>query len=368
MSAFLEKFDVGPPDGLRVAVKDTIDIGGRPTRAGSRSLQNAAAAVQNAVVVDLVLKAGCRIVGKTVLHELAFGITGLNDWAGTPVNTRYPELIPGGSSSGSAVAVATGDADFALGTDTGGSIRIPAACCGIWGMKGSFGRIDRRGVFPEATTLDCLGAFAKSLPMLDRAMQIILPDYRQSKLVPRRIALLTGLADASIDHEVEACVTRSGLEVFKADLSSMSAAFSAGLKVINAETWTAVGHLVGTGLVGGDVAERLKQAANVTDAELQEAEHVRHLFAAEVDTILENADVICLPTLPIFPPTLAEARLDRTAVSLTRLVRPFNLSGHPALTMPIASTPNGPISLQIVGRRDGDEDILKLARHIFQNG
>jgi amidase len=160
-SCFVKELTLGG-GGPRVALKDTIDIAGERTVAGSPALADAPAARRHAAVVQRLLNAGCRIVGKTKLHELAFGVTGINDWAGTPLNIRYPDLVPRGSSSGSAAAVAAGVADFALGTDTGGSIRIPGACCGVVGFKPTFGRISRTGVLPAHSTLDCVGPFSSN--------------------------------------------------------------------------------------------------------------------------------------------------------------------------------------------------------------
>ena len=141
---FAKRLDLGGA-GPSVLVKDVIDIEGFPTVAGSKARRDVAPADRHADVVVILLSAGCRIVGKAKMHELAFGVTGINEWAGTPPNPAYPDLIPGGSSSGSASAVAAGLCDFSIGTDTGGSIRVPAACCGIVGLKPTFGRLSRRG-------------------------------------------------------------------------------------------------------------------------------------------------------------------------------------------------------------------------------
>src|SRR5580700_6083389 len=171
-SIFVQPLQLGG-DGPRVGIKDSIDVAGFATRMGSACLADAPPAAQHAVVVRALLAAGCRIVGKTNLHELAYGVTGINRWSGTPTNPRAPERVPGGSSSGSAVAVAAGLVDFSLGTDTGGSIRIPAACCGVYGLKPSYGRVSRRGVHPAHSSLDCVGPFARDIPMLERAMQAL---------------------------------------------------------------------------------------------------------------------------------------------------------------------------------------------------
>jgi amidase len=156
--------------GLTVAIKDTLDVAGWPTRCGSRALELASPAEKHATVVQALLDGGWQVIGKTVLHELAFGVTGINEWAGTPINPQAPERIPGGSSSGSAVIVAQGAADVALGTDTGGSVRMPAACCGVFGLKPTFGRLSREGVHPASSSLDCVGPMARDLDTLVTAM------------------------------------------------------------------------------------------------------------------------------------------------------------------------------------------------------
>lgn len=152
-NGYVARFTLGEGD-LSFAVKDTLDIAGFPTRAGCPALAANPAAEQHAEVVATLLGQGCVLTGKTTLHELAFGVTGINPWGGTPINPRFPDLIPGGSSSGSAAVVAAGGVDFALGTDTGGSVRMPAACCGILGLKPTYGRLSRAGVMPAHSSLD----------------------------------------------------------------------------------------------------------------------------------------------------------------------------------------------------------------------
>lgn len=137
------------------------------------------------------------------MHELAFGITGINHAFGTPINPKYPELIPGGSSSGSAAAVAAKQADFTLGTDTGGSIRMPAACCGVFGLKPTFGRVSRKGVYPPSSSLDCVGPFANSVEMIEKAMQIIDPTFKPTEFTSApKLAVL----DVSADEVVWNCI------------------------------------------------------------------------------------------------------------------------------------------------------------------
>src|SRR3984957_18027057 len=164
-------------DGIRLAVKDLIDVAGAPTTAGSRALANAAAAERDAPCLAGARAASAQVVGKTNLDELAFGASGINEHFGTPVNPLDPTRVPGGSSSGSAVAVATGEADLAYGSDTGGSIRIPAACCGTAGLKTTWGRIPLEGVWPLAPSFDTVGPMARDVAGLVSGMELLEPGF-----------------------------------------------------------------------------------------------------------------------------------------------------------------------------------------------
>ena len=322
-------------DGLRVGVKDSIDIAGYPTRAGSAALAHAAPAARHAAVVQSLLDGSCRIVGKTNLHELAYGVTGINAFTGTPGNPRYPNHVPGGSSSGSAVAVAAGRVDFAIGTDTGGSIRIPAACCGVYGLKPTYGRVSRIGAHPTNSSLDCIGPFARDLAMLERAMTLIDPTFHgQSAPGTAKVGLLRVAANEAIASAVRQAVSRAGVEVLTRELPSLAAAYTAALHIIGGENWAAFGHLLDSPSLG-----------------------------AEVDAALDGVDALALPTLPDFPPELASAQDPSAALQMTALVRQFNLSGHPALSIPLgtaSATP--PIALQLVGRHGADAALCALAR------
>jgi len=369
MSAFVACLRLGGV-GPSVAIKDSIDIAGYPTVVGSRALAAAEPAPVHAEVVGRLIDAGWSISGKTTMHELAFGISGINDFAGTPVNPQAPERIPGGSSSGSAAAVAAGEVDVALGTDTGGSIRMPAACCGVAGLKPTFGRVSRRGVHPAESSLDCVGPFANSVNGIVAAMAVIAPDFDAARARdiarPFRIGLLADVrADAAIARAIAASVRRAGLSVRRVALDGMAAAYEAGMWVINFETWAAFGHLTATNLLQQDVRQRLLAARSISQADLVRAEAVRRNFTAEIDGALANVDAIALPTLPELPPTLAAVREGESILGLTSLVRPFNLSGHPALTLPVPlpgySLKGG---LQLVGRKRDDEILCAIATQI----
>lgn len=360
---FVQCFELGG-SGPRVGVKDSIDVAGFPTRMGSACCADAPPAAQHAEVVDALLAQGCRIVGKTNMHELAYGLTGINGWSGTPTNPRAPDRVPGGSSSGSAVAVAAGLVDFALATDTGGSIRIPAACCGIVGLKPSYGRVSRRGVHPAHSTLDCVGPMARDVATIERAMAMIDPLFR-ARDPPRRATV--GWVELEASPAVVA-VARAALNV--ADLTlrtfvlpSFAAAYAAALTIISAENWAAFGRYVECEQLGSDVRARLLRSREVTAGEVAAAEKVRRVFRAEVDEALVQADALALPTLPDVPLTLAAAADPSAALRSSFLVRPFNLSGHPAITLPL-SAPGPPAGLQLVGRPRGEEALCALARAV----
>ncbi len=349
-------------DGPRVAIKDSIDVAGVPTGMASASFADAPPAASHADVVRTLLDAGCRIVGKTNLHELAYGITGINGYTGTPPNPRAPGRIPGGSSSGSAVAVALGEVDFAIGTDTGGSIRVPAACCGIVGLKPSFGRISRRGVIPPVSSLDCVGPFARDAATLARAMALADPSFRPVPSPARfTIGRLAVNAAGPVDAAVDAALARAGAAVEPVTLPSFSAAYQASLDVLSAENWAAFGHLTQAAGLGADVRSRLLAAREVTPARVAAAETLRRALRAEIDAALERVDALALPTLPEHPPTLQRAADARASLALTALVRQFNLSGHPALSLPVGPADDPPVGLQLVGRHGDDAALVALA-------
>ena len=370
MTAVVETLELGNPNGATVMVKDTIDVAGCVTRAGCQALDSAAAATEHADVVQKLLSDGWKIIAKTSLHELAFGTTGINHWSGTPRNPRFPSLVPGGSSSGSAVAVASGLCDAALGTDTGGSIRTPAACCGVFGLKPTFGRVSRQGVMPAVSSLDCVGPLARDMDSLTRVMSSLCDDFAALPALPDLpterpvLGVVAVTASAEVQAAVDMALHSSGFALQPVELPGMAAAYDAGLNVINRETWNACGHLLATGKVGDDVARRLLLAGATTDEQLQHAEAVRQAFAAEVDALLAQTPILALPTLPEIPPHLDDAADTRALLGMTRLVRPFNLSGHPAISLPLLSANGDPVGLQLVAARGADEWLCAVASAI----
>lgn len=366
MNEFIQTLSLGG-SGPSIAIKDTIDIAGYATTAASRALADTSPAADHADVVVRLLGAGWHIVGKANMHELAFGMTGINDHTGTPQNPQDASRIPGGSSSGSAAAVGLKLADAALGTDTGGSIRGPAACCGVIGLKPTYGRVSRRGVAPRESTLDCVGPFAREMQMIVAAMQAITADFDpHAAQAPQTGACNVGIVQVDATPAILAAVARAagqaGCNARTMELAGFAAAFEAGLAIINVETSQAFGHLVASGKLGADLDARLRAAEKTTPAQLDAAESVRRQFTAAVDHALESVDVLILPTLPALPITLDEARSGTSVIGMSSLIRPFNLSGHPALSLPLPIN-GSPLKagLQIVGRKGADEQVCAVA-------
>ena len=352
--------------GPTVAVKDCIDIAGTVTTAGSAAFATAAPAQKNAPIVDGLLKAGCHIIGKANMHELAFGMTGVNATFGTPVNPMWPDRIPGGSSSGSAVAVAAGICDFAIGTDTGGSVRQPATCCGVIGIKPTFGRVSREGLSPAHSSLDCVGVFARDMAMIETGMAAIDPTFKAERLsVAPCLARVKSEVDPKVGDPLVFALMDAYPDMPYERLPHMMDAFQAGMTVISHETANAFGHLLDEGApLGADIQTRLAAARQVSTEDLTKAEEIRAVFTAEVDALLEGYDALVTPALPVVPPTLEEAKDPQSILPLTRFLRPFNLSGHPAITLPARTNDGLPIGLQIIARKGEDARLCAIAKWV----
>jgi amidase len=374
VGTFIERIFPQPSPGatarppIRIAIKDLIDLVGLPTTAGSRVVADRARPAD----VDAACLAGIRaaeargevaIVGKTGLHELAFGVSGVNQWFGTPTNPLDPARIPGGSSSGSAVAVAADEADIALGSDTGGSIRIPATCCGVVGLKTTAGKITDAGTWPLAPTLDTIGPLARDVAGLRVGMALLDPDgasaYEEGGPSPwEGVGRLRLAADPRIDAALDAALRTAELEMVDVDLPGWAAADAAASTILLAEAWASDGHLVDAGL-GDDVAARLRTGAPITPAQIAAAHQVGVAWRAELRQAIERFGPIAFPTLAEDPPLLVDAA--RT-VGL-RYTMPINLAGFPAVNLP-APTDGLPAGLQLVGLPGGEADLLDVAARI----
>lgn len=359
MSTFITRTQVGAT-GTAVAVKDLLDLAGLPTTAGCRAIERAAgpAAADAPCLAGLraAVDAGAaRIVGKTNLDELAAGASGVNHWFGTPRNPLDPRLIPGGSSSGSAVAVATGEAAVAIGSDTGGSVRIPAACCGVTGLKTTRGRIATAGMVPLSQSLDTVGPLARDVAGVVRGMELLEPGFvpaAAGATVVGRVRVPD--VDPRIDAAVDRALAASELEVVEVELPSWDAAFEASLAILLPEGLRNHGAMIERerDLVGPVTVRQIELGRDYIAAE-PAARAFRREWEAELARAFERAQLLACPTLSGFAPALADFE---SIASICRTME-LNLAGVPALAQPIATEAPLPASLQLFGPH-GTEELL----------
>lgn len=362
MTTFLLRLDPGPGDGPTVAVKDLIDVAGTPTTCASRPVAEAAAPAEvDAACITAVRAAGGRIVGKANLHELAFGGSGINPYTGTPVNPLDPDRIPGGSSSGSAVAVATGEADIALGTDTAGSVRTPAACCGVAGLKTTFGRIPVAGVQALAPSLDTVGPLARDVAGIATAMALLEPGFDPEGDPAERLGRvrLSGVA-RWVDDAVDALLAAAGLPLEAADLPGWDGAEEAGTTILFGEAARVHSALLAhhADALGDEARDRLRQGARVTDAELASSIAAGEPWRAELDAALARTPVLVTAGIADEPAPLD----DPTQLDTRRLNVAVNLGGHPALVLPVpVAGRRFPASVQLIAAHGGEELLVRTA-------
>jgi amidase len=364
MVRFDEPADDAGPGGLRVAVKDCIDVAGTITTAGSPVLaERAAPAAVDAPCLAGFRSGGARLVGKTGLHELCFGATGVNPHYGTPTNPLDPRRIPGGSSSGSAVAVARGEADLALGTDTAGSVRNPAACCGIVGLKTTFGVVDVTGTRPLAPSLDTIGVLARDVATLAVGATLLDPRLTDGAVeaTPTVGRVRLPGTDRTIDAAVDSALIAAGIEIVEVQLPGWADATSAALTVLFGEAL-----IVNDDLwrhhhdrLGADLVERFTFAQAISPAELGDARAHAVAWRAELATVLGEVGVLALPTTLSYP-----ARVGAHAVSPNPACPAINLAGLPALSLPVPSGGLLPASLQLVAADHHEPRLLGTAAAI----
>jgi aspartyl-tRNA(Asn)/glutamyl-tRNA(Gln) amidotransferase subunit A len=372
--------------GIPIAIKDLFDMAGIRTTIGSKFFADHIAE-QDAFVVEKLKQAGAIIMGKTNTHEIALGITGNNPHYGTARNPWDFAHIPGGSSSGSAIAVATGMALGALGSDTGGSIRIPASLCGVVGFKPTFGRVSLRGVFPLSWNLDHVGPLAKSVKDAALMLQIIAVYDR---LDPASVKMLTGeylghLADSVKGRKIALGVGEfieiSDPEVLKSVREAAQVFESLGCNVQEVDISWLQGAALANKLMtqsdgaavhrerlkehpemfGEDIRRRLEDGANTPLADYILARRTQAEVKKRFEQFFESYDFLILPTTPIAAPTIEGHDAVEQAGRLTRFTAPFNLAGLPALSLPCGFTKEGlPIGLQIVSRAWGEFKVLNI--------
>ncbi|GEP11182.1 amidase [Methylobacterium gnaphalii] len=365
----------GRLDGLTFAVKDLIDVEGCVTGGGNPDWRAAARpAATSSPAVAALRTAGANFVGQTVTDELAFSLEGVNVHDGTPPNPAAPDRLPGGSSSGSASAVAAGLADFALGTDTGGSVRIPGSFCGLFAFRPTHGRITLDGVIPFAPSYDTLGWFARDTQVLARVGDVLLSERVSTPITQ---FVLVEDAFALADPEVAATL----LAALPPALSSAptirlfdkgSAAWREAYRVLQgAEIWGNLGPWITERqpLFGPAIAERFADAATIGAAEVAQWQPVR-------DAIRSRVRAYCPPGTALVLPTSPTTALPRNAKSIAigdfyaRALPMTAIAGHgglPQVTIPLVQIAGAPVGLSLIASAGADEALLVTVARMFES-
>lgn len=387
--AFIERFTLpptgdGPLAGLRFAVKDLIDVGGRRTGCGNPDwLATHPPARVSAVCVDALLAAGAQCDGKTITDEVAFSLLGENFFYGTPLNPAAPDRVPGGSSCGSASAVACGLVDFALGTDTGGSVRVPASYCGLWGMRPTHGVVSVAGVMPFSPTFDTIGILACTSDVLQRAMGVLLGGESPYAGRPNAIHLVSdafALCDSEVARALQGPVDRLrgvfDLTVRETSLKELlndnqAADLSTWLDTFRLLRGAEVDSCLGPWVeavhpkFGPAAAAGFEIIRELDRAQVGDAIRRRESLCRLLQQALGPRDLLCIPTAPTLPPIKGTASHDRHGDFYGRTLSLTSIAGIarlPQVTMPLADVAGVPVGLSLIGAFGQDMWLLQIAR------
>ena len=372
--------DRGPLHGIPISLKDLIDVAGTPTTAASRALIDRVAD-RDAEIVTRLRRAGAILIGKTNMHEVALGTTS-EDSAFGPV--RHPadlSRVAGGSSGGSAVAVATGMGLASIGSDTGGSIRIPAACCGVVGLKPSLGEVPTDGVIPLSKSLDHVGPLTRTVEDAALVWAVLADRTPARPAAPApgtlRLKRLDGYFSTPLAPEVRAAFDRAvsglataGVTIVDGELADTGRIVTTYVNIVLPEGAAWHNELLKT---RGDaysptVRQRLESGREISAAAYLDALEAQEAIAAAVDRALADCDALVLATLPIVAPPLGTGDMSidpaeppmPVRAAMLKHTQPFNLSGHPAISLPIAVS-GLPVGLQLVGRLNETARLLEIA-------
>jgi len=363
----------GPLAGLNAVVKDMYDIAGERTGCGSPEwLATHPPAARNCPPVQKILDAGATIIGKTVCDEYFYSVSGANAHYGTPVNIRAPGRLPGGSSAGSAAACGAGLCDFALGSDTGGSVRVPASFNGIYGLRPTHERIEHSGVADMAPSFDVPGWFAATPGVFRKVGAVLLDSRRVAAKIDRIVVLEDAFAQA---EEPVADLLRTLLEFMSDDLPEMMHARIApdgfdpwreAFRIVQAyETWQTFGAFVTKHRpdIGPGVKERMQFASTVTPAQADASREIVMNARDHIRQIAVPGTVLALPTAPSIAPKIeiSGAELEDFRTRVMRLTCTSGISGLPQMSIPGATINGCPIGLSFIGWAGGDEALLDLA-------
>jgi amidase len=362
----------GPLRGLTFAVKDVFDIAGHRTGNGNPVwLETHAPAARTASAVERLLAAGAKMVGKTHTDELAYSLNGENVHYGTPTNPRAPGRIPGGSSSGSAAAVAGRLVDFALGTDCGGSVRLPASYCGIYGIRTSHGLVPIDGVADLAASFDTIGWFARDAQTMRRVGEVMLPSG--PALAPKRLLIaadafafagddITAALGAAVTQLESAFPDHRPVEVYTGDPAAWSGIFRIlqGDEIRRRHTAWIDAH---NPSFGPGIAERFRWTRTIDPAEVERTRPQREAVAAHMDALLGDDAVLCLPTAPGIAPKLATpaAELEAFRARAFALLSIAGLARLPQISLPLGTMADCPLGISLIAPRGRDRSLLACA-------
>jgi aspartyl-tRNA(Asn)/glutamyl-tRNA(Gln) amidotransferase subunit A len=375
----------GPLHGIPVAVKDLIDVAGVPTTAASRVFEQQIPKA-DAEVVRRLKSAGAILIGKTNLHEVAFGGSSVISAYGPVRNPRAPAHIAGGSSGGSAAAVASCMCFAALGTDTAGSIRLPAAYCGIVGLKPTYGLVSTRGVMPLSWSLDHVGPMARDTADVRLALHALAgydpedPNSRAFPPVPEvavsglRLGIPRQYFFENLDSEIAIAVETaiSHLEHATAGTREVVIPVDTDRTVFNAEVWTFHQEYVERvpELYQAETLTRIQRTAGISASDYIRAHQNLQLLRRSIPAAFHDIDVIVTPATPILPPTISDLlsrpdQLREMEILMLRNTRPFNVLGLPAITVPLGSSKSGlPMGLQLAAAPGNETILLALAEKV----
>ena len=373
----LKGADDGPLSGLAFGAKDVFHIAGTPTGFGHPTwLATHDPPAETAVAVERLLDAGADLAGKTHTDEMAYSLTGENVHYGTPVNLRAPDRIPGGSSNGSAAAVTAGLVDFAIGTDCGGSVRLPASYCGIFGMRPTVDRVPLDGVIPFGPPFDVAGWFARNAQVLERVGRVLLAD--DSEPAPARRLLRATDAFAMVDEGVAGAVSGAvdrvaalvgPVEEVTVAPEGLESWFETFRVLQAASIWANHGAWIRATRpdFGPGVKERFEWAEALDAGAVKAAGKRYEAIRARIDEVLGPGDILCLPTSPRVAPLKntpvddIEIRYRHQAMHLLCIA---GLGGLPQISLPMAELDGLPLGLSLNGPRGADVQLLRLARRL----
>jgi len=365
----------GPLQGLSVAVKDLFDVAGYPTSAGQpHMLALSGIKTHTAPWVQQFLEAGAQFVGKTVTDELAFSLNGQNAHFGSPLNGADPLRLSGGSSSGSASAVANGMCDFALGSDTGGSVRAPASHNGLFGLRPTHGRFDMTGSHALAPSLDVPGWFARDIGVFARVSQVALSEPIAAK--PVRLVmgqefwgLLSPQVQAALQPALDVLARTLGkieqASVLNMSFDDLTLAFR---QTQGWEAWQVNGDFIRRHkpVLGPGVAQRFEWSSQVTHDQYQHAQTVRASLKTHLAQVLSSDTVLVLPTMPDCAPLISQtdAELDNYRAASLKLLSLAGLTGCPQISLPLVQHQGIPLGISLLGPANADALLVGLAEQV----